>query len=118
MGALVRAIEACPRPRPLHALVSILGDKPWAEMLVLLDTVIDRGILTFAPTAAERGWDAAWLHEWLNRGDRPPARAEWLLLSDFRQAMAEVQRGAATVLVTGSFHTVGDVMDVLGLGAL
>lgn len=118
MTALVRALEGSPPTRPLHALVSILGDKPWAEMLVLLDRVIDRGILTFAPTAAERGWDARWLHEWLHRTDRPPARAQWSLVADFPQAIEEARRGAGTVLVTGSFHTVGDVMDALGLGVL
>ncbi len=34
----------------------------------------------------------------------------------FPHALREVQRGAGTVLVTGSFHTVGDVMEALGLG--
>jgi folylpolyglutamate synthase/dihydropteroate synthase len=34
---------------------------------------------------------------------------------DFRTALREVQRDAGTVLVTGSFHTVGDVMAELGL---
>jgi hypothetical protein len=29
--------------------------------------------------------------------------------------LAEVQGGAGTVLVTGSFHTVGDVMGELGM---
>lgn len=85
-------------------------------MLVWLDAVVDRGFLTVAPSAAERGWDLAWLQEWLARPDRPPARAQWSLVPDFRQALREVQQGAGTVLVTGSFHTVGDVMEVLGLG--
>ena len=30
-------------------------------MLVQLDQVIDRGVLTVAPTAAGRGWDIDWL---------------------------------------------------------
>ena len=63
-----------------------------------------------APTAASRGWDAAWLRRWLSDASRPPARASWTLVPDFRAALREVQRGAGTVLVTGSFHTVGDVM--------
>ena len=61
-------------PRPLHGAVSILGDKEWPEMLVELDRVIDRGVLTVAPTAASRGWDAAWLRRWLARA-RPAAGA-------------------------------------------
>ncbi|HEY8256875.1 MAG TPA: Mur ligase family protein [Gemmatimonadales bacterium] len=113
--ALVTAIEAIKPPRPLHALVSILGDKEWPEMLVELDRVIDRGILTIAPTAAGRGWDARWLRRWLRDRGRPPARSVWSLVPDFREALEIAPQGAATVLVTGSFHTVGDVMSALGM---
>jgi dihydrofolate synthase / folylpolyglutamate synthase len=112
--ALTLAIESMELPRPLHGLISILGDKEWPEMLVELDRVIDRGVLTVAPTAASRGWDAAWLRRWLAKRARPPAQAAWSLVPDFRQALATVQEGAGTVLVTGSFHTVGDVMEALG----
>lgn len=115
MDALVRALADLNPPRPLHALVSILGDKEWPEMLVRLDAVVDRGVLTVAPTAKGRGWDLAWLQQWLARPDRPPAHAEWHLEPDFRRAVAQVGQGAGTVVVTGSFHTVGDVMAELGL---
>ena len=118
MRALVRALDDAKLPRPVHALISILGDKEWPEMLVTLDGTIDKGILTMAPTAAERGWDAAWLKEWLHRPDRPPARAQWALVPEFQQALATVQEGAGMVLVTGSFHTVGDVMSVLGIAPI
>ena len=114
--ALVAAIEAGGPPRPLHGLVSILGDKAWPEMLVQLDRVLDRGVLTVAPTAAGRGWNTEWLRRWLRQRSRPPARAAWTLVPDFQEALATVQQGAGTVLVTGSFHTVGDVMETLGFG--
>jgi dihydrofolate synthase/folylpolyglutamate synthase len=114
--ALVAALKAQEVPRPLHGLVSILGDKAWPEMLVQLDKVLDRGVLTVAPTAAGRGWNTEWLKRWLRQRSRPPARATWTLVPDFREALATVQEGAGTVLVTGSFHTVGDVMEVLGFG--
>ncbi|MEP6689188.1 MAG: folylpolyglutamate synthase/dihydrofolate synthase family protein [Gemmatimonadales bacterium] len=113
--ALVRAVDTLRPPRPLHALVSILGDKEWPEMLVQLDRVIDRGILTVAPTAASRGWNAVWLRRWLRDRGRPPARASWTLVPEFAEALETVQQGAGTVLVTGSFHTVGDVMAALGM---
>jgi len=115
MRSLVRALAATRPRRPLHALVSILGDKEWPEMLVQLDQAIDRGVLTIAPTAAGRGWDIEWLRRWLKDPDRPPAHAEWTLIPDFNEAIQKVQEGAGTVLVTGSFHTVGDVMSVLGM---
>jgi dihydrofolate synthase/folylpolyglutamate synthase len=84
-------------------------------MLVLLDEVVDRGILTRAPTAAGRGWNLEWLGRWLRDPSRPPPKAAWSLVPAFHEALAEVQEGAGTVLVTGSFHTVGDVMQTLGL---
>jgi dihydrofolate synthase/folylpolyglutamate synthase len=113
--ALVTALEELRPARPLHALVSILGDKAWPEMLVQLDGVIDRGILTMAPTAASRGWDLEWLREWLRDPSRPPARASWTLVPEFADAVRTATEGAGTVLVTGSFHTVGDVMGELGI---
>src|SRR4051812_29278562 len=115
MRALVSALAALRPAWPLHALVSILGDKEWPEMLVQLDQAIDRGVLTIAPTAAARGWDIEWLGRWLSDPTRPPARASWTLVPDFSAAIAQVQEGAGTMLVTGSFHTVGDVMTVLGM---
>ena len=113
--ALVAALRADPPPRPLHALVSILGDKEWPEMLVELDQVVDRGFLTLAPTAAGRGWDTEWLGRWLADPTRPPARADWVMSADFAGTVQRAREGAGTVLVTGSFHTVGDVMSLLGL---
>lgn len=116
--ALVRALGELDIPRPIHALVSILSDKDWPEMLVALDHAIDKGVLTVAPTAEGRRWNLDWLNRWLENPDRPPAHAQWRLLPDFRRALAEVQLGAGTVLVTGSFHTVGDVMEAVGVTPL
>jgi dihydrofolate synthase/folylpolyglutamate synthase len=117
MRSLVSALAVMRPARPLHALVSILGDKEWPEMLVQLDQAIDRGFLTIAPTAAARGWDIEWLGRWLRDPSRPPAHADWTLIPDFDEAIARVQEGAGTMLVTGSFHTVGDVMQALGMDA-
>lgn len=112
---LVTALVALDVPRPIHALVSILGDKNWAEMLVTLDQAVDRGVLTMAPTAAGRGWNFDWVDQWLSDPSRPRARARWTVDQDFRSALRRVQEGAGTVLVTGSFHTVGDAMQELGI---
>jgi dihydrofolate synthase / folylpolyglutamate synthase len=116
IAALCRTIEEVDPPRPLHALVSILGEKAWPEMLVRLDQVVDRGILTITPSAEGRRWDLEWLRQWLRDPNRPKARAAWQLIPDFPEALRRVQQEAQTVLVTGSFHTVGDVMETLGLG--
>lgn len=118
IAALCRSVEELAPRRPIHALVSILGEKAWPEMLVRLDQVVDRGILTVTPSAAGRRWDLDWLRQWLKDPQRPPARAAWQLVPDFSDALRRVQEGAGTVLVTGSFHTVGDVMAELGLSLL
>ena len=115
MRSLVAALAASPPPGPLHALVSILGDKDWPEMLVALDRAVSKGVLTLAPTAAGRGWSLEWLERWLRDPARPPARAHWTLVPDFDDAVRQAPAGAGTVLVTGSFHTVGDVMTTLGM---
>jgi dihydrofolate synthase/folylpolyglutamate synthase len=115
VSALCAAIGDLRPTPPVHALVSILSDKAWPEMLVQLDRVVDRGILTMTPSAEGRRWDIEWLRRWLRDPNRPPARAQWQLVPDFADALAQVQRGAGTVLVTGSFHTVGDVLEVLGM---
>lgn len=115
MRALGEALVRAAVPRPIHALVSILGDKAWPEMLVRLDASVDRGVLTVAPTAVGRKWDLGWLERWLGDPNRPPAKAAWSLEPDFGLALSKVQEGAGTVLVTGSFHTVGDVMRALGM---
>jgi dihydrofolate synthase/folylpolyglutamate synthase len=84
-------------------------------MLIELDRVVDRGLLTVAPTALARGWDLGWLDRWLRDPERPPAHASWSLMAEFPRAIREIEKGAGTVLVTGSFHTVGDVMAQLGM---
>ena len=116
--ALVSSLAELAVPGPVHALVSILGDKAWPDMLVELDRGIDRGFLTIAPSADTRRWDLEWLRRWLRDPSRPPPRAQWQLVPDFGEAMARARQGAGTVVVTGSFHTVGDVLAAQGLSPI
>lgn len=106
MAVLVGALrEAQPRG-PVHALVSILADKGWRDMLAALAEVVDRIWLTTAPTApAERRWDLGEV-----RSSGHPAAVPAVIEPDFDRALRDVQRGAGTILVTGSFHTVGDAL--------
>ncbi len=101
--ALSRFLDTTPPPRPLHALVGILRDKDWQGMLETLATTCDRLWVTQPPSAPpERRWDLRQVAS----NVRPPTSIEPV----FEDALARVQHGAATVLVTGSFHTVGDAM--------
>src|SRR5690606_25217750 len=98
-------------PRPVAVLVGILGDKDWGAMLPPLVRAADHAVLTIPPTAPEqRRWDP---HEALRAA--PGVVAE--VVPDFQAALArsaEQAGPAGTVVVTGSFHTVGDALIALG----
>ena len=86
--------------RPLHALVGIRNDKEWRPMLAALRPLVDKLILTVPPSIPlMQRWSIA---------DFDPASA-WFE-PDFERALQDIQENAGTVLVTGSFHTVGDAM--------
>jgi dihydrofolate synthase/folylpolyglutamate synthase len=109
--ALTAAIGALSPARPLAALVGVLGDKDWRGMLGPIAGVADALVLTLPPTAPhERRWDP---HAVLRAMPDVGATAE----PDFTRALERAWRSAAdggTVLVTGSFHTVGDALIALG----
>jgi dihydrofolate synthase/folylpolyglutamate synthase len=115
-GAAVVAgtLRAAGLPRPRTALLTVLRDKDWRGIMRALAPEVDRLVLTSAPTApASRAWDPA---EALDHARRQGWRAE--LVPDFDRALAVAAEGAATVVVTGSFHTVGDAMARLQLSPL
>jgi len=100
--ALASACEAARLARPVHGLVGILADKDWRGMLDRLSGLTDRIWVTIPPSApGDRRWSLAEV-----QAAAPGVTVE----QDFDRALAAVQQGAATVLVTGSFHTVGDAM--------
>jgi dihydrofolate synthase/folylpolyglutamate synthase len=97
--------------RPVVALVSVLGDKDWRGMLQALGGAVDHFVLTNTPTApASRAWVAS---EALAFARASGYSAE--LEPDFDAALALAPTRGATVLVTGSFHTVGDAMSRLAV---
>jgi dihydrofolate synthase/folylpolyglutamate synthase len=104
MRVLVDALVSHQGPRPLHALVGIRNDKDWRPMLDLLAPAVDRLVLTVPPSVPV-------LQRWSvnDVSGRPVAEFE----PNFDAALQQVQDGAATVLVTGSFHTVGDALSRL-----
>ena len=52
---------------------------------------------------------------WLHAREVLDSRGNPTIEPDLGRAVELAQTGAGTVLVTGSFHTVGDVMHLLGL---
>lgn len=107
-GATVsaRTLRAVAPEGPVCALVSVLGDKDWRGILSALAGAVDRFVITNAPTApASRAWVA---REALDYALAQGWNAE--LIADFDEALRIAPTRGATVLVTGSFHTVGDAM--------
>ncbi|HEX7049760.1 MAG TPA: Mur ligase family protein, partial [Longimicrobiales bacterium] len=107
---MVAALRGLPVPRPLVAVVGILADKDSRGMLDALAGIADELVLTLPPTAPEhRRWDPEAVAR--ERAD-PHVRA----VPDFEEALdaAAAAAGDGTVLVTGSFHTVGDALCALG----
>lgn len=96
------------------AVVCVLADKDWRAMLDALAPVVERFVLTDAPSAPpNRSWSVAEANAYARRqGYRSCAEP------DFDRAIGDAVRTAATVLVTGSFHTVGDAMARLAVAPL
>jgi dihydrofolate synthase/folylpolyglutamate synthase len=108
---LAKALAETRMARPVAAVFSVLSDKDWASMMAELAPHVDRFILTNSPTApASRTWDitAVFSHA---RDHGWPVE----VVRDFDRALARGAEEGETVLVTGSFHTVGDAMQRLGI---
>ncbi len=108
--ALVRAVRALRPPRPIVAVVGILSDKDWAAMLAPLEGWVDTLVLTVPPTAPEhRRWDPHAASARLAPGCS-------FVAQDFGGALAiaRARANGGSVVVTGSFHTVGDALAALG----
>jgi dihydrofolate synthase/folylpolyglutamate synthase len=106
------SLRAVAHDSPVAVLLCVLGDKDWRAMMDALAPVTDLFVLTNAPTApGSRAWslDAATEHA----GARSYAAAAE---PDFDRALARAESEGATVVVTGSFHTVGDAMARLEMG--
>lgn len=103
---LAETLAAVAPRRPIAVVFCALKDKDWRGMIGRLSTVVDRFILTNAPSApADRVWDideaAAFLAGTAVEADPVPS---------LDLALAHAHKVAKTVLITGSFHTVGDAM--------
>jgi dihydrofolate synthase / folylpolyglutamate synthase len=100
--------------RPVVALLTVLADKDWRGVMSALAPAIDQFVLSASPTApASRAWQPEEARAFATaRGW--PARVE----RDFDRALALAEQEGETVLVTGSFHTVGDAMTRLQVSPL
>jgi len=104
MQALAKSLDAVAPPRPIAAVLGVLRDKDWREMMRILYGAVDHIIVTVPPSApSSRAWN-------------PQEAAEYgvengwnvTLIDDMPRAVATAAAQAPTVVITGSFHTVGD----------
>ena len=105
-AVLATTIAAVQVERPIATVLAVLADKDWRGMMAALAPVTDRFVLTTAPTApAGRLWDPGAA---LAFAEAQGWAAQ--LVPDFDAALAAGREIGRTVLVTGSFHTVGDAL--------
>ena len=106
---VAESIRALNPPAPRTALVAVLADKDWKGIIRALAPAVDRFIFTNAPSAPpERRWDPSQAQTF--------AKSQGLesqVEANLDTALERAQKSGETVLVTGSFHTVGDVMSRL-----
>ncbi len=118
--SLVDTIDRLDLPRPLVVLVGVLGDKDWRSMLPPLFNRARSAVLTVPPSApVERRWDPDAAARAVSAG-AAPGGAKIAVVEDFTAALdaARAQAGSGTVVVTGSVHTVGSAMALLGIDPL
>jgi len=106
---VAETVSAINPPGPRTAVLAVLADKDWQGIIRELAPAVDRFLFTNAPSASpERAWNAAEAHAFaLSEGFAAD------LEPDLDVALARAEKRCGTVLVTGSFHTVGDSMSRL-----
>jgi dihydrofolate synthase/folylpolyglutamate synthase len=124
MAALCQTLMTSTLPRPWVGIVGILADKAVVPMVSQLASVLDQVVLTVPPGAPPaRAWDPeavmAAVLEGEGKGamaDAAPRRGELRVISSLPDAMAaadQIAGSGGTVLVTGSFFTVGGAIRML-----
>jgi dihydrofolate synthase/folylpolyglutamate synthase len=106
---IAETIRGVNPPRPVAAMVAVLADKDWRGIIRELAPVVDRFLFTNAASApADRRWDPG---EAFSFALEEGLVAE--LEPDMDAALLHGLKDSGTLLVTGSFHTVGDAMSRL-----
>ena len=114
MAVLVQTMGLMRPPGPVVALLNVLTDKDWPSMMRVLSQCVSHFVLTLSPSSpSSRAWNPvealafARANGW--RATHEP---------NFDRALASASAAGATVLITGSFHTVGDAMLALQVNPL
>ncbi len=115
--ALTRMLGDLDVARPLVALLGVLGDKDWARMLPPLLEIADHAVFTVPMSAPRaRTWNPRLVAEAV--GALAPVDVVEQVAVAAKRARELAEEKGGTVVVTGSCHTVGDVLAVLGQSPL
>lgn len=110
MRSVVATLQAVDPPRPVNAILGVLGDKDWRGMIKELAPAVESITFVAPPSApASRAWkprDAEQFAKSLG--------VNASFVEDFNEAVSSASKMSGTVLITGSFHTVGDALVELG----
>jgi dihydrofolate synthase/folylpolyglutamate synthase len=109
IAGTLNTFEFVGRPERLTVILGVLSDKDWRGMISELAGV-DEIITVLPPTAPRtRAWDPVAAAKFATEKGFT-ASAE----PDFEKAVRSAVNKQGLVLITGSFHTVGDAMVVSG----
>jgi len=110
MKSLTSTLALLDLDRPIVAVLGVLSDKDWRQMMTILSTAVDEIVLVAPPSApASRAWS---VDEALTYATSHGIKAR--IERDFAAAVAATPDDSGTTVITGSFHTVGDALGILG----
>ncbi len=114
MRSVISTLELVSPARPITAVLGVLNDKDWRAMLVILAAGVDRVVLVAPPSAPPgRAWNPADALAFASENG-----IDATLDLDFAKAVTTAPGDAGTMLITGSFHTVGDSLELMGIQTL
>jgi dihydrofolate synthase/folylpolyglutamate synthase len=121
VDALVDSAREIGLGRPWIVVMGVLNDKDWSAMTARIATAVDTLILTLPPSFPEgRRWDPSGAADLLRASIESDGSPQVEVIPELRSALLRASElaqtsDAATVFVTGSCHTVGDVFLELGI---
>jgi dihydrofolate synthase / folylpolyglutamate synthase len=108
--AVVSTLSRVAHATPVTAVLGVLADKDWRGMIDELSEIASRIVLVTAPSAPHgRVWESREALDYASlRG------IDAVVAGDFERAIGDARVSRGTVIITGSFHTVGDALVMLG----
>ncbi len=111
---LVAALREIYPGQRFAVLLCVLSDKDWRSMIRELSGIASHFVFTDAPTAPEgRRWDLAEVAK-----EAATAGVSHDTIADFAGALHSARARGERLIITGSFHTVGDAMTRLQVSPL